>query len=361
MLDSPHAFEQEMRRLGRPGDTTANALRQLALSRVRNVEPVLTLGHLAASVGVRLADLCSVVNRDADPYREFAVPKKGGGSRLIAAPTEDLLAVQQWLLHNVVVRRPVHASSFAYEPGRSALACARRHCGARWLISMDLQDFFHSITEPRVYKVFSEAGYAKLVSFQLARLTTRPLIGRGGGARLGRLPQGAPTSGALANRIASRMDGKLDEYATARSLVYSRYSDDLFISAGSDIRGLVPEIVATVQREALRAGFSVNVKKTRVSPPGTRRVMLGVSVAAASPRLTQNYKKRIDTHLRGVTNWGLSAHKEHRQFNSLVGFVRHVDGLLAYASQVDSHWSTPRWDHWRRLLDDAGLVEISRL
>lgn len=82
-------------------------------------------------------------------------------------------------------------------------------------------------------------GYSKLVSFELARITTRQHQTRDptgsvrgpitaySGKEPGFLPQGAPTSGALANAIAKDLDADLAALAAESNLVYTRYSDDI--------------------------------------------------------------------------------------------------------------------------------------
>src|SRR4051794_37756386 len=120
-----------MMRLGRQDATIEAALQQLAVSREVGVEPVLTLGHLAASTDVPLAFLKSIVDRRVDPYRNFSIRKAGGGSREISSPDPDLMQVQRWMLRWTLARSGVHPASYAYEPGRSTLECSRIHCGSR--------------------------------------------------------------------------------------------------------------------------------------------------------------------------------------------------------------------------------------
>jgi RNA-directed DNA polymerase len=341
-----------MNRLGRSHLTTSNAVRQLAVSHVAGAQPIFTLGHLAATTNVPLARLRAIVDRHIDPYRQFSIRKHNGGTRDIAAPETDLLLAQQWLLKWTLRGVAAHPASYAYEPGRSALECARRHCNARWLIKLDLRDYFHSIDEVSVHDVFRKAGYSPLVAFQLARLTTRKTRQE----RQGHLPQGAPTSGALANRVSRRMDQRLDAFAVEHGLIYTRYSDDMFFSASHDLRSAIPGILANIERIVRSSRFALNQSKTRVCPPGARRVMLGVSVAEPLPRLTPQYKNRLQTHLRGVDKWGLVTHCQQYRFDSLVGFVRHVEGLLAYAAAVDPVWVAVPRRRWLSLLDRAGFV-----
>lgn len=100
-------------------------------------------------------------------------------------------------------------------------------CGWSLVLKVDFHDFFTNIDEASVYKVFRGAGYAPLVSFELARICTRKLdfvtpsgsiraekvpkrsysiSDYSSGEELGRLAQGSPTSGALSNLVCRSLD-----------------------------------------------------------------------------------------------------------------------------------------------------------
>ncbi len=122
---------------------------------------------------------------------------------------------------------------FAYARGASPIKCAKHHLGARWLVKIDIHDFFESISERRVYFAFRSCGYQPLVSFELARITTRVSSGKSikeeqwhinqseipPGDRClqdghnGHLPQGAPTSPLLSVWQALRSTTSLKKLA----------------------------------------------------------------------------------------------------------------------------------------------------
>jgi hypothetical protein len=282
--------------------------------------------------------------------------------------------VQRWLLHRVLCACDLHAASFAYRPHRSILDSARLHVGARWLIKLDIHNFFGCVTERRVYRVFRQLGYTHLLSFELARLCTRPGDNRALQRRESRwypgapyapdiegaLPQGAPTSGALANAAMQIIDAELAAYATSAALVYTRYSDDLTFSAGHAFsRGDAAALVNRVARVLGSEGFRLHRRKTRIVPPGARHIVLGLLVSDEGVRLLSAYKRRLEVHVRGVARFGLAEHAEHRRFDSILSMINHVDGGIAFAESVEPSYAHRLRDAWNEALRARGYpVEL---
>jgi hypothetical protein len=87
------------------------------------------------------------------------------------------------------------------------------------------------------------------------------------------LPQGAPTSPAIANICSYRMDCRMAGLARRAGGVYTRYADDLAFS-GDDIDWISPYVAAIVEDE----GFTVNHRKTRIMRQGVRQRLAGIVV-----------------------------------------------------------------------------------
>lgn len=318
--------------------------------------PILSLGHLASLTGASANYLRSVVDRSTDPYLEFERPKRTGGSRVISAPDPILMVVQRWLLDHALTHVRPHANSFAYQLGRSSIHCSQMHVGARWLVKMDLRNFFGTVNEYHVYRIFREANYSSLVSFELARIVTRvqaspvlyggkerkkyPVIRGYAVISKGVLPQGGPTSGMLANAVMRKVDKSLAELASSAGLTYTRYSDDLtFSTAGTWTRDAARTFLVRSTRIIENAGFELQKNKTRVIPPGARHVVLGLLVDDDRVRLMPEFRKKIEGHIRNVHHFGLVEHCKHRGFRSVLSFVRFIDGHLAHATAVDPSWA----------------------
>lgn len=360
----------EGRNAGIDDEVLKNAIKaaEYTLQQRKPGPPILTLGHLGDYTGIDTGILHAYVSRlGDDPYREFSIrkrplPGRPPRFRTIAVPEPTLLAVQSWIAHEVLRDAPCHQASTAFAPKSRVVDAAARHCRAKWLIKIDIQDFFESITEIDAHRVFCERGYQPLVALELARLCTRlrdkhrrntawlpqrrmPNYKRHSQdsiyprALMGALPQGAPTSPMLANLAVRDLDDRLSDIAKLNKLRYSRYADDLTFSttAKSFGRSRAHDFIGQVYAALGDRGLSPNSAKTNVASPGARKVVLGLLVDGPEPRLTREFRSRLRKHLHHVTDpkQGPVQHAANRQFASVEGLRQHLLGLIAFAGQVD--------------------------
>ena len=327
-----------------------------------NLPVIFSLSHLAHLVDVSPKHLRPVVDRMSDPYRHFRLRKKTGGKgskapkrryRDIYAPQPYILRTQRWIAQNILNVRQPHISSFGFAPKSDMLDAATLHCGCTWLLKMDVQNFFESITERQAYRVFRECGYTALFSFQLARLCTRSVDQKHyhhlkeseyphPPAVEGYLPQGAPTSPMLSNLAVYSLDTRLSRIAKMLGWKYSRYADDLAFSTDKkSSRTEVLKLRSIVEASINGAGLLPNHSKTRISPPGARKVLLGVLIDRERPRLTRRFKDNIETHLYALNHkdLGIEAHRDKRGFSSTTGMRHHILGLIAFAHHVDKTYA----------------------
>lgn len=368
----PHLYRREGLARGLADDLVRRAADERSRQQQLGLEPILTLGHLSHLTGASYRYLREIVERRRDPYVDIAQRKRSGGVRPISSPDPVLMEVQRWLLRNALKTIKLHDACYAYRSGRSVVECARQHLGARWLVKLDLHNFFGTVDEHRTFGVFRSVGYGPLVSFELARLVTRtarPVVdGDRVGAResaipayqvapRGRLPQGAPTSGAIANAAATTLDESLARIASELGWAYTRYSDDLTFSTDVADRESARRLIAASREAVLHAGFVLHAKKTRVVPPGSRHIVLGLLVDDDSLRLLPEFKRRIEVHVRGVSTFGLGSHVDRRRFRSVFSFISHIDGSLAFAQSVDPLWAERVRARWTSALLDSGFPQ----
>ncbi len=274
------------------------------------------------------------------------LPKRRGGFRLLEVPQPYLMALQRKLLDGLLQRIPPHEACCGYVAGRSVVDHAHAHAGQPVLLCFDLQDFFASVKASRVHALFATLGYAEPVARALTALCTtatpEPVLRRLQEAgqlswqqaqrlRDAHLPQGAPTSPALANLCAFGLDLRLDGLARALEARYTRYADDLVISGPPSLAAAGLRIEAWVARIARDEGFALNHRKTRCRRAGRRQQVCGI-VVNRQPNLPREEFDRLKALLHRCVIDGPSAHNRdgHARFQD------QLRGQLAWAAQLNA-------------------------
>lgn len=243
-------------------------------------------------------------------YRCVMHPKRLGGLRLIEAPKSDLKQAQRRLLDGLLAQVPLHEAAQGFVPGRSVASHAAMHAGREVVMRFDLRDFFPSVAASRVHALWHTLGYPRGVARLLTALcTTRTppdVLARlrddggldwWGAKRLAsaHLPQGAPSSPALANLCAFRLDLRLDGLAHRFGATYSRYADDLVFSGPRALRTHLPALTRWLHAIVEDEGWEVHPDKTRCMPAHRQQRITGLIVnqRAQTPRRDYDRLKAI--------------------------------------------------------------------
>lgn len=251
--------------------------------------------------------------RDEHKYNSFTIKKRTGGDRLIEAPNKGLKDIQKLIANFLEKSYSPRACVYAYVRKRGIVEHAVTHIGQRWLLRLDLKDFFHAISAVRVSGVLRRSPYkfAKSPADTIARLCT---IG-------GRLPQGSPASPILSNILCRGLDYKLKELAALNKCYYTRYADDIFISNNGS---LFPSAIATrcddgtvelsgaIKKIISDAGFEINFGKTILRKRSERQLITGVVVNKKS-NVPKEFIKSIRAALYAWEKFGLQAAEEYWQ------------------------------------------------
>lgn len=275
-------------------------------------------------------------------YAQHLVPKRGdaGGWRLLEVPAPYVRAVQRRLLSQLLGRLAPHEAAFGHAPGRSVVEHAARHAGQGRVLRFDLRDFFSHVRAARVHALFTTLGYSTAVARSLTGLctTSAPEAWLRQQSRLNglqrqclrdaHLPQGAPTSPALANLCAFGLDTRLSGLAAAFGARYSRYADDLVISGPASL----PErsVVAWVAAIAADEGFALHPRKTRSLGRARRQSVCGV-VVNERPNLARDEFDRLKAILHRCAVHGPAA--ENRAGHA--DWRAHLQGRIAWAAQLN--------------------------
>lgn len=344
---------------------------QRNLEAIPPTPPILTLGHLGHLTGLSVQYLRALVSRNAEAtYRQFQirkrpVPGQPPRFRYIAVPEPRLMGLQRWIASEILNKARCHPAAVAYIPGSQIVHAAQRHKNAKWLVKVDIRDFFESITEIDVYRVFLERGYQPLTALELARICTRRREKQSEHAAaqsprlkamvrergvfdyysyiMGTLPQGAPTSPMLANLAVKPLDESLQSLADKFGMRYTRYADDLTFSTNKKTYGREKCVQLIGQIYALLGshGLNPNTSKRVIAPPGARKVVLGLLVDGKRPKLSRDFRSTMRMHLHYLLrdDVGPSGHAKERGFSSVEGLRQHLLGLISYAGQVDSAYA----------------------
>ncbi len=214
--------------------------------------------------------------------------KRSGGYRLIESPKKELRRIQHLILRGILDKVPPHPQAHGFVKGRSILSNAEPHVGKRVVVKFDLENFYPSVKFSRVVAIFRALGFSREVGLWLARLTTSvvpwsldpPVPGWNDLEQFqGRhLPQGAPTSPAIANLSAYALDVRLAGLAKTYGADYTRYADDLTFSAHGKMVPALKEFIPLVQKVIRSERFRANKTKRKVIRRNQRQVVAGVVV-----------------------------------------------------------------------------------
>jgi RNA-directed DNA polymerase len=164
------------------------------------------------------------------------------------------------------------------------------------------------------------------------------------------LPQGAPTSPALANLSAYRLDRRLAGLVETAGISYSRYADDLALSSSTHLtRARVERLVSLVERIAAEEGFKVNPFKTFFQRASQRQRLAGL-VVNQRPNVDRREYDQLKAVLHNAARHGPLAQNrnDHPNFQAqLLGRISRInhlnprrgERLLATFSKID--WPPP--------------------
>lgn len=274
--------------------------------------PVTSISALSVMTGFNSGFLWSLANKTSRYYRIFEIPK-GRSRRQIEAPKVGLKIIQKWLSYHFSNVCKVRDFVHGFVPRRSHLTAAATHLEAKWVLSLDLENFFPSTNAECIRTALLKLGYRPGPGFNILM-----------GLLLfqGRLSQGAPSSPVLSNVAFSGIDEGLAALARHHSIRLTRYADDVTFSGVSEMTA-VDEIEKEVEALLSSTPWKISRKKRSFSKAPNRLKVHGVLVSGTSIRLTKGYRNRIRAY-RHLMN------HERIQDTDLP----RVKGHLIYADQV---------------------------
>ncbi len=261
--------------------------------------------------------------------------KKAGGWRLIESPKATLKLVQNRILEEILNRVPAHPSAHGFVAGRSIVTNARPHVGQRILVRFDLSNFYPTVTRARVTAIFRGLGYSREAAVWLARLCTSALPqtaafpdGEASGIRpylRPHLPQGAPTSPAIANLSAFGLDVRLFGLAQSYGANYTRYADDLTFSGPHGFERGLPTFIPLVEQVIREERFRSTRRKRRITRSNARQCVTG---AVVNERI--NIRRAEYDRLKAILTNCLRHGAASQNRDGVEDFGAHLRGRIAH-------------------------------
>jgi RNA-directed DNA polymerase len=295
---------------------------------------------LLAYLGLGAGELKKIWYYRGQMYQHFSIAKGPNKVRMISAPDGRLKFLQRKLADNLTElyrpRNPVHG--FVAE--RSVKTNALAHMHRRFVVNIDLKDFFPTITQKRIEGMLASLGIDARVAEILARICCNN----------GHLPQGAPSSPVLSNMICFRLDKKLMGIAKEARCIYTRYADDITLSSHQPPTALFeaalpqagrfsPDLLSSKLCDAVHQnGFAINPNKAHYADRRSRRTVTGLKINELL-NVDRRYVRNIRAALHSVETLGIedAEKKFHDELGGRASLAAHVRGKISFLAHIKGH------------------------
>jgi retron-type reverse transcriptase len=310
--------------------------KQLVVARGAKGLPWADFTSLGLMLGISPQLILQIYARPDRHYRSFTIPKKDGNLRKIEAPRVFLKVIQKFIADYLLQKLPVHGSVHSFRHKRSIVTNASRHTGRRWVASIDIENFFNSISIMAIYRLMKTNGFDNNSARVIAALTTF----------MGHLPQGSPASPPISNAILYEFDMRFDTFCARSGLVYTRYADDITIS-GSNIHSINLAVSEAKQDLLTNFGLSLKSDKQRIISNCSQQRVTGVVVnEKAMP--SRKFRREIRAALNNAIN---SSEISEKDFKRLSGYISYFKSFPQFISTAE----------FRRLESSLLLMSKQRL
>lgn len=328
----------------------------VALSTLSQLKAATSRAQLARILGIKLQDLTYLLYKKPEDkkYTSFEISKKSGGKRKINAPSDSLKSLQKktsQVLQECIseieaTTKKVNRASHGFRIDKSILTNASEHRRKRYVFNIDLEDFFPSITFPRIRGfLILDKNFAlnPLIATTIAQIACME----------SKLPQGSPCSPIISNLIAGILDVHLARLAKANGCTYTRYADDITFSTN---KRDFPAAIAENSQEhpndwtlgkqlaslVKKSGFSVNASKTRMQYRTSRQQVTGL-VVNKKVNITQEYRRQVRAYVNSLVRRGF--YLVENDGKNEEGGIPNLHGMLGFIHSVENVFRTDLQRH----------------
>lgn len=282
----------------------------------KRLPPVTSKTSLAILFGYSPQFIGAMCQNAERYYRTFYI-YKGKKRRRIDSPKVALKVIQKWFGFHLAKQMELADYVVGFVPGKSTADGALIHCGAEWVFSTDVEDFFPSISETKVKDCLMGIGYTTQGAEVISKLTCLN----------GFLAQGSPSSPVISNLCFKDCDKRIQAFCLENGLRYSRYADDLVVSG----KGEIPEMLESVICGVLeKEGWKHSRKKTFIARAPFRLKVYGLLVNGKVPRLTKGYRRRLRAIRYNLEN----DRTEDSRKQEALGHLAYAKGIEKFAARA---------------------------
>lgn len=231
------------------------------------------LDYISEDLKLDKTYLDNLINNSEKYYREYEIKKANGGKRRISHPSPEIKTLQYWCAENIFSLLPISDVAFAYRKGFSIKNHAEFHADSRFILHLDIKNFFESITASHIHKlIYQNKDLFEKMEFDiLSSVDTINKIC----LKNGRVSIGSVSSPIISNVVLNDFDNAIVPYCNSHGLKYSRYADDMYVSSSKYIDSSVIEMFGA---ELKKRSFEINYSKTRFMSQKRRKTVTGLII-----------------------------------------------------------------------------------
>jgi retron-type reverse transcriptase len=303
---------------------------------------------LCESLFVEEKDLRPFASTAPHRYKVYKIKKRNSSkTRTIAHPSKELKFIQRILVSKLELFLEVEDCAFAYREGRSIKDNAEMHLNSSYLLKMDFENFFNSITPELLFSVMKESGLELTFTEKkyLSNLLFWKPVRKGGLL----LSVGAPSSPLISNFVMSQFDKALMIKSNEMGITYTRYADDLtFSTKKKDVLFEIPVFVTSLLKDKTKGKIKINKDKTVFSSKAHNRHVTGVTLTNNNKLSLGRDKKRLISSMIHKISHGLLTEDE-----SL-----HLQGILSHAAYIEPEfYARMKNKYGAKLLEDIKHIK----
>ncbi|MDM2811728.1 MULTISPECIES: retron Ec67 family RNA-directed DNA polymerase/endonuclease [Citrobacter] len=279
-------------------------------------------------------------------YSQFTIKKKNGSDRHISAPDPELKEIQSKLsdllqdcLNNIRENsKEENNFSHGFERNRSIITNAEKHKSKKWVLNIDLSNFFDEFNFGRVRGYFLKNKKFSL-NTELSTLIAKIACHQD------KLPQGSPCSPVITNLILLSLDRRLSNLCNRAGCTYTRYADDITISTNKKEfpRKIIKshnensiDLNKKFLKEIISSGFQINLNKLRLFDRKCRQEVTGLTVNRFV-NVDNKYAKKVRAMAHSLFTKGGYTLTDEKTREQRAGNINELGGMLSFIDYVDKH------------------------